>query len=256
MYYPYKQEELDLEIKSQIESVVTSNIYYGIERISLALGLGIKRVRRIVNKFHIQLPHKRLKRITKKRDQKKDRSEYPNLVNNQSPIVPNYIYGSDFTYIRFKNIFIYLAVIFDHFTKEIIGFKISRYHNSNLVLETLEEAIINHPIPQIIHSDQGSEYLSKVYTNTLKKLGVLISNSDKASPWQNGYVESFFGKFKEELGDISKFNTLGELIEFIYHKIYYYNNERIHTTLKMSPVKFKQIFEHKRKHILSKEYSS
>ncbi len=164
-------------------------------------------------------------------------------------IIPSYIYGSDFTYIRFKNIFIYLAVIFDQFTKEVVGFKISRYHNSNLVLEALEEAIVNNPKPLIIHSDQGSEYLSRVYTNTLSNLGILISNSDKGSPWQNGYVESFFGKFKQELGDINRLNTIGELVEYIYHKIYYYNNQRIHTSLKMSPVQFNQNFK-KRKESL------
>ena len=121
---------------------------------------------------------------------------------------------------------------------------------SNLVLEALEEAVIYYPIPEIMHSDQGSEYLSKVYTNTLKNLNILISNSDKGSPWQNGYVESYFGKFKEEFGDINKFNSLGEVIEYIYQKIYYYNNHRIHTTLKMPPVKFKQLFFQKKKALL------
>ena len=101
-----------------------------------------------------------------------------------------------------------------------------------------------------MHSDQGSEYLSKIYTNTLKNLNILISNSDKGSPWQNGYVESYFGKFKEEFGDINKFNSLGEVIEYIYNKIYYYNNDRIHTTLKMPPVKFKQLFFQKKKALL------
>ena len=79
----------------QIESVLTSNpfnVYYGIERISLALEFGIKRIRRIVNKFKIELPHKALKKRIKRRDQNKDSSNYPNLIANRCPIVPNYIY--------------------------------------------------------------------------------------------------------------------------------------------------------------------
>jgi putative transposase len=69
----------------------------------------------------------------------------------------------------------------------------------------------------------------------LEQLGVLISASDKASPWQNGYQESFFGRFKDEFGDMNRFETVGELIAEIYHHIHYYNNDRIHTALKMPP---------------------
>ena len=217
----------------------------------MALGFSVKRIRRIVNKFTLKLPYQFLKKKIKRRDQNRDKSNFPNLVAGSCPIVPNYIYGSDFTYIRFQNKFIYLAVVFDLFTKEVVGFKISRYHNSNLILEALEEAIVNNPKPKIIHSDQGSEYLSKVYVTTLKNLNILISNSDKGSPWQNGYVESFFGKFKEELGDLTQFNYLGEFVEYLYHKIHYYNTTRIQTSLRMSPLKFKQIFLQKRKHLLS-----
>ena len=93
-------------------------------------------------------------------------------------------------------------------------------------------------------------YILMVQFIWISPFTLLISNSDKGSPWQNGYVESYFGKFKEELGDINKFNSLGEVIEYIYHKIYYYNNERIHTTLKMPPVKFKQLFFQKKKALL------
>lgn len=59
--------------------------------------------------------------------------------------------------------------------------------------------------------------------------------SDVASPWQNGYCESFFGRFKEEFGDMNRFASIGELIEALYHHIHYYNHERIHTALKMPP---------------------
>lgn len=64
---------------------------------------------------------------------------------------------------------------------------------------------------------------------------MFLTVSDKASPWQNGYQESFFGKFKDKLGDLDRFETIGELIEAIYQQVYYYNHERIHTALKMLP---------------------
>lgn len=79
-------------------------------------------------------------------------------------------------------------------------------------------------------------------TVPLEALGTRMSASDKAAPWQNGYQESFFGRFKEEMGDLNRFETPGELVEAIYHYIHYYNTERIHTTLKMPPAVYAEQF--------------
>lgn len=62
--------------------------------------------------------------------------------------------------------------------------------------------------------------------------------SDKASPWQNSQQESFYSQFKLELGDVNRFENEGRLCEVIYRQIYYYNNYRIHTSIKMPPVRF------------------
>ena len=70
-----------------------------------------------------------------------------------------------------------------------------------------------------------------------------ISMSEKGSPWQNGYQESFYDKFKIDLGDPNRFKTLGELVYEIYRTIYIYNNERIHSKLKMSPAQFEQQYQ-------------
>ena len=65
--------------------------------------------------------------------------------------------------------------------------------------------------------------------------------SDKASPWHNPFQESFYDKFKITLGFLDRFENLGELVAAIHGTMYYYNNKRIHTTLKMSPVAYKQL---------------
>jgi putative transposase len=66
--------------------------------------------------------------------------------------------------------------------------------------------------------------------------------SKKASPWENGYQESFYNNFKTDLGlEFDRFTNKGELIAAIYQTINYYNKERIHTKLKMSPVQFKSL---------------
>jgi transposase InsO family protein len=66
----------------------------------------------------------------------------------------------------------------------------------------------------------------------------------KKSPWENCHQESFYSNFKTDLGlEFDRFNSLGELIEAIHQTINYYNHQRIHTTLKMPPSRFKQIYE-------------
>ena len=94
--------------------------------------------------------------------------------------------------------------------------------------------------PEYHHSDQGSEYQAEDYLNLLRINKIKISMSKKASPQENPFKESFYSHFKLELGDISRFANLGELTEAISQAIYYYNYQRIHTKLKMSPIKFKE----------------
>ena len=75
-------------------------------------------------------------------------------------------------------------------------------------------------------------------------LGVQISMSKKGSPWENGYQESFYNNFKTDLGlEFERFETIGELVEAIHQVIFYYNNQRIHTSLRMPPAKFKQRYQ-------------
>jgi len=137
--------------------------------------------------------------------------------------------------------FLYLAIIKDLVTKEVIAFNLSDKHDSNLVLKTLKEALLKTGKPPLIfHSDRGSEYLSEECLTLLKNLDIKISVSDPGSPWQNGWSESFFSSLKTESGDFNRFETLGELVEYIYGYLNYYNNGRIQLKLRMPPVQFRQ----------------
>jgi len=92
----------------------------------------------------------------------------------------------------------------------------------------------------IFHSDNGSEFDSRVFIQALETLGVQISRSAPGCPWENGYQESFYSQFKVDLGDPNRFDSLGELVFAIYQTIYDYNHSRIHSALGMSPVEFAQ----------------
>lgn len=249
LYYKPKREVIDQEVKSHIESVLADNPSYGHKRIAIALKMNKKRILRVMKKYGIKPYRRRAKHPVKKDDIGKEKSEYTNLISshieNDTILRPNQIWCTDFTYIRYENRFIYMATAIDLYTREIVGVNISRYHNKHLVIGVIEDALQRYDVPDIIHSDQGSEYTSEEYISFVKMTGSLISLSDKASPWQNGHKESFFGHFKLESGDLKRFETIGELVEYIYLQIYYYNNKRIHTALKMAPSEFRKKYQSK-----------
>lgn len=246
LYYKPKRESIDLEVKSQIEAVMAENPTYGHKRIAIALKLNKKRIRRVMKKYDIKPYRRRSQRPVKVDDIGKQESQHKNLIENICPVHPSVVWVTDFTYIKWQGKFIYLATVMDLFTREIVGSNISRFHNKELVLGAVEDAMGKRSPPQIIHSDQGSEYDSEAYENYSKRNNILISMSKKSSPWENGFQESFYSHFKLQLGDLERFDTFGEVIEEILNSIWYYNNKRIHTKLKMPPVEFRELYYNKR----------
>lgn len=211
----------------------------------MALGINRKRARRVMRKYGVK-PYKRMARWKKRRDLGRKPAPFENLIKDSHPIRPNIVYVSDFTYLRFQGKNLYLSTFMDLFTRQIAGWSLSNRHTKELVLNAFLDALKNtgFKLPKIVHSDQGSEYTCKQYTDFLTYLGIKISMSKKKSPWENCYQESFYSNFKTDLGlEFDRFNSLGELIEAVHQTINYYNHHRIHTALKMPPSKFKQAYE-------------
>jgi putative transposase len=240
LYYKPKLPAKDLELKKQIEEVLVEHCAYGHRRIAIHLGINKKRVSRVMKLFNLS-PARKPRVPVKIDDLKQEKSKNLNLFTDFNLNSPSQIWASDFTYLPyFNNKFLYLATIIDCFTKEITGWSLSSKHNSELIENALMDALSKRRKPKMLHSDQGSEYKSEDFTNILKSNKIKQSMSKKGSPWQNGMQESFYGKFKLELGHPKCYETLGELVEAIAHQIYYYNNKRIHTAIKCPPVVFYQ----------------
>jgi len=222
--------------------VLEFNPAYGHRRLAIELSVGKNKVRRVMKLYGIK-PYKRKARWSKKRDYGKPDSGFPNLIKGLCPIRPGVILVGDFTRIPYRNGIIYVATFMDLFTREIVGWNISTRHTSELVINAIFDAIKTlGKMPLIVHTDQGSEYNCKEYLELLKRFGIQISMSKKASPWENGYQESWYDNFKTDLGlEFERFLTIGELAEAIHLTINYYNNRRIHLALKMPPAKFKSL---------------
>ena len=226
--------------------------YYGVRRLALHLGWSQNKTRRIRIKAGIVIrtaskKHRKvysmLSEITAPTNALKP---YVNFRNNQRPqdgmdysgMTESGGWVQDFTYLWFDRNMHYLAVVLDLKTRQVVGWQLGTRHTSELTHTALLDALSKHPAPTILHSDQGSEYLSYRHQLLCQKMEIQLSCSTKGSPWQNGFMERFFGSFKLELGNLNKYKDLAQLHEAIALAIYYYNNKRIHTALKMSPAAY------------------
>lgn len=237
LYYKPKLPDKDWRLKCDIERVLRKHPAYGHRRLAIALKVNRKRILRVMKLFGIK-PYRRRGKKWRNVTKVNNRIKYPNLLINQPPGYPNHIWATDFTYLWFQEQWFYVCTMMDLFTRKVVGFSILNNHSVQLVINAFFSAINKHPKPKIIHSDNGSEYNSKDFLGILSNLEIEVSRSKPGCPWENGYQESFYNQFKVDLGDHSRFNTLGELVFEIYKTIHTYNNMRIHTALRMSPMAF------------------
>jgi transposase InsO family protein len=236
LYYKSKQPTKDWVTKQLIEEVLTVHPSYGHKRLALHLKINKKRVLRVMKLYGIK-PYRRHRKPWK-RVKSREYDVFPNLLKTTALTHRNQIWVTDFTYLWYETRFIYAATVMDIYTREIVGIAVMTQHNTQLVLQALVSALMDHPRPAIIHSDHGSEYTSKFFQEFCIASGIAVSMSEKGCPWENGYQESFYDKFKIDLGDPNRFHDLGALVYEIYRTIYTYNTTRIHTALRMSPRQF------------------
>ena len=168
----------------------------------------------------------------------------PNLLKAYALFIvrPNFIWACDFTYLWVPRLgrWYYLATVIELYDRSIVGWSIGIHHDTELVLTALYDALAGQEQPEILHFDRGSEYLSEGHLNLLDSLGIKPSASAKASPWQNGRQERFYGSLKTELGSLRDIASEGELFELIAVTMKYYNTKRIHGVLKTNPQQYRQ----------------
>lgn len=235
LYYQPRLPTKDELLRQDILHTLALHPSYGHKRLALHLKVNKKRILRVMHAFEIKPYRRRGKKPWRPPSLS---ARYPNLLKGCFPDRTGIAWVSDFTYISFHGRFVYLATVMDVYSRRVVGWHISTAHNTPLVAGALFNALTNHTAPQVLHSDQGVECASQVYTELAERFGIRISMSAKASPWENGYQEAFFSTFKVDLGDPHRFTVLGQLVESIHLTLHIYNTYRIHTSLRMPPLQY------------------
>lgn len=232
LYYVSLKDQRDWNLKTKIELELRDNPSYGSRRLAWALGYNRKRLQRVMRRFGIK-PYRRRGRKWRKKE--KIIHIYQNLLLMTIPSFEHHVWASDFTELKWLSKKIYVATILDLFTRKIVGLAVALRKGTPLVTQALWSALLYYPRPEIFHSDNGKEYDAKAFVSMLVACGIRISRSHPGCPWENGYQESWYDKFKIDLGDPSRFDTLGEMVAEIYRAVWSYNHTRIHSALKMPP---------------------
>jgi hypothetical protein len=128
-----------------------------------------------------------------------------------------------------------MLTIVDEFTRECLAIDVSRKLTSEDVLERLSDLFVRKGVPDHIRSDNGSEFTAKRVREWLARVGVKTLYIEPGSPWENGYVESFNGKLRDELLDREVFDTLLEAKVLIGRWRKAYNTVRPHSSLGYRP---------------------
>ncbi|MFZ3130492.1 MAG: IS3 family transposase [Desulfosporosinus sp.] len=226
------QEEVD--IKNAIDKIHFDECSYGCRRIQKELrkkgfhGIGKRKVRRYMDEMGIVAfyPGPNLS----KRDLQ-DRT-YPYLLRNVPITHVNQVWGIDITYCGTPTGFIYLVAIIDWHSRLIVGWAMSNTMQSDFVIRAIEEAIKTHGTPEIMNSDQGSQFTSKAYIECIKsKETIRISMNGKGRARDNARIERFFRNYKWERLYPEAPQTVTELKQMTKKYMKHYNWNRPHQSL-------------------------
>ena len=243
-YYHPKEEPSEAVLCAEIEKLAAAYPRYGYRRITQLLQrqgytVGTRRVARLMKEMNLLVSIKRSSGQTTKSLQ--GEKPWRNLLEALEVSHQDQVWVADITYVRLKERFIYLSLLMDVFTRVIKAWQLSQHLNQSLTLKPLKEAL-RHSVPEIHHSDQGVQYLSKTYVTTLQEHGVEISIAHRGRPWENGYAERLIRTLKEEEIDSNDYQSLTEARDRIGHFIEHeYHQKRPHSALRyLTPMEFQQ----------------
>ena len=199
-----------------------------------------KKIQRIMKKYDLLVKIRRrnpYKAIMKKT---MEHRVFENKLQREfSQVIPFKVFCTDITYLRFRGRFVYLSVIKDIASGEVVAWNLSMYLETTLVTETLKNMKLESYDGIMIHSDQGFHYTNPVYIEIVKELRMIQSMSSKGKCIDNAPIESFFGHMKDEL-DYELCVSFEELRLAVGEYMRYYNEERKQwEKKKMTPVEYR-----------------
>jgi transposase InsO family protein len=204
--------------------------------------VGKERVRRMMRDNAIRARSKRKYKATT--DSHHGLPVSDNLLNrNFQPERPDLVWTGDITYIATQDGWLYLAVVIDLFSRQVVGWAMGGRMTRHLVIDALTMAWFRRQPAKglIFHSDQGSQYASADFQVTLRRYGIRGSMSRRGNCWDNAVTETLFGSLKVERLHGMHFETRRQAKDEVVDWMTFYNRRRMHSTLGYtSPMAFEE----------------
>ena len=224
------------ELMSEADDIRRDHPGCGVEKMYYTLKPNFIGRDRFVESF-MQLGYRLKRKKNYRRTTIAGKIYYPNKIKGIKINAPSVVWQSDITYYRVGDKFYYAVFIIDVYTKKIVGYAVSDHMRGTANLKALRMALRENKAPRIHHSDRGSQYTYKTYTDLLKSQTTTISMALSAQ--DNAYAERINRTIKEEYLDHWKPQTFNQLKGQVKKAINNYNNKRSHHHLnKRNPNEF------------------
>lgn len=214
-----------------------SDCRYGYRKVTRALQrdgeiINGKKALRIMQKINIQgLSPKKFMCTSK---QNRNNKVYPYLLEGMQISYVNQVWATDITFIKMSKEFMYFTAIMDIYSRYIVAYELSNNLDSSFCVFTLKKALLRGT-PDIFNSDQGSQFTSEKFTTELKNAGVKISMDHKGRCFDNIFVERLWRTVKQEAIYYYRPETIKDLERCLQKFVFWYNNHRLHQSLKYKP---------------------
>jgi len=214
------------------------------ELLARGIRVGKERVQKLMQLHGIRAKGKRRFKVTT--DSNHDLPIAPNVLDRQFTVkAPDKVWAGDITYIATDEGWLFLAVVIDLFSRQVIGWSLRQDMTRDIVIDALRMAWFKrHPSKQaglIFHSDRGSQYASKDFRDVLVEYGITASMSRRGNCWDNACSETLFGSLKVERLHGQRLKTRRQAKDEIVAWMLWYNRTRLHSTLAyVSPMRFEE----------------
>lgn len=230
----YKQQSVALNdaiVINEIRDIWLCCPFYGYRRMTQALrerghDINRKRVQRLMREGGIHALY------AKPRTSIKDKAHaiYPYLLKELKIDRVNQAWMVDITYLRHGSGFMYLVAIIDVYSRYVVGWSLSNTLDTQSCVDALTQALIIGQ-PEILNSDQGCQFTSGLWIDTVKQAGIQVSMTGRGRCLDNVYIERFWRSLKQEEFYLNEYVDVPALKQAIQHYIEFYNNRRYHQAL-------------------------
>ena len=229
-YQPKGETALNLMLMRQIDEQFLETPFFGVRQMTWHLRndghlVNEKRIRRLMRLMGLMPIYQKPNTSRPAKGHK----IYPYLLKRMSVTRPNQVWASDITYLPMRRGFLYLVVIIDWYTRKVLSWRISNTLEANFCVDALNEAMAKYGPPEIMNTDQGSQFTSFAWTDRLCRSGVRISMDGKGRFLDNIFVELLWRSLKYECVYLHAWETGSDARAGIAKWVAFYNHKRPHS---------------------------